>query len=101
MYEGAIYPFLIWISLLFFAAWFLDRVTSKTKSREYREMLSDVYVAGRIRQVAKEDNVDLTVELKDMAKFLKMSRVNLEALDQTIERELQEKISKDKVKEAK
>ena len=64
-----------------------------TKSREYRKLLADMYVAGKIKQIATEENIDLIEELKEFAKFMKVKAIDCEAVDKTIERELQEKVA--------
>lgn len=65
-----------------------------TNSTKYRRMMSDLYIVGKIKQFAKEDNVNLIEEMRDFAKYLKVKKIDEEALDKTIERELQEKVSK-------
>jgi hypothetical protein len=64
-----------------------------TKSREYRKLLADMFVAGKIKQIAAKEGLDLIKELSDYAKFMKAKHIDYEALDNTVERELQEKIS--------
>ncbi len=66
-----------------------------TKSNQHRKMLTNLYVAGKIRQIAKKDDIDLDEELKEMLKTIKESRKYTLPLDVTIEEDLQEKIIKE------
>lgn len=66
-----------------------------SRSRIYREQLADMYVVGKIKKFADEDGIDINQELVDFAKSMKMRKIDVEALDKTIERELQERVSKD------
>lgn len=67
-------------------------VFGKSKSRRYRERLSDLYVSAKIRQLAKEDNLDLKEELKLMLESIKDSKKYFQSLDETIEMELQDRV---------
>lgn len=64
-----------------------------TKSKEYRKLMADMFVVGKIKQIATEEKINLLEELKEFAKFMKNKAIDFEALDDTIERELQEKIA--------
>jgi hypothetical protein len=66
-----------------------------TRSREYRKLLADIYVAGKIKQIAKKDDIDLLVEFQEFAKFMKVKNIDIDELDVTVEKELQEKIAGD------
>jgi len=57
-------------------------------------MLTDMYVVGKIKNFASKENVDIKLELSDFAKFTKNTSINYQALDDTIERDIQEKVSK-------
>ena len=74
---------------------FLFEIIGKvfTKSREYRKLLADMFVVGKIKQLAAADKIDVLAELSEYAKFMKAKHISCEDLDNTIERELQEKIS--------
>jgi len=66
-----------------------------SKSRTYRKMMTDLFVAGRIKQLAKEKEIDIAEEYESFKKWLKKERIVNEELDTTIERDLQEKLSED------
>jgi len=66
---------------------------SRRRSREYRQTLSDMYVSGKIRQLAKEDNINLEDEFKEFVRSNKSRRIQETGLDRTIEEDLQEKIA--------
>jgi hypothetical protein len=79
--------FIFWI-------WFICKVFGVSKSKEYRELLSDMYVVGRIKQYAAEDKVDLKVELREFARIVKKSKLKYKNLDEAIEDELKEKVAR-------
>lgn len=63
------------------------------KSRNYRKELADLYVAGRIKQLAKEDSIDLVEENESFKKWCKKQNIGYQDLDVTILEDLQEKIT--------
>jgi len=63
-----------------------------SKSKRYRKTLADLYVAGKIKQIAGKENINLTEEFKAFRQYVKKFKIDVEALDNTIERELQEKV---------
>ena len=63
-----------------------------SKTRRYRRELTDLYVAGKIRQLAEKDKVDLDKEYRVFRKYSKKRRAEERALDDTIEMEMQDKI---------
>lgn len=89
---------LITILILFFVGIFLIDRFSISKSKFYRQSLADMYVVGKIKQIAKKDGIDLDKEFLAFAKVTKNKKIDFESLDYTIERELQEKLSEDKKK---
>ena len=48
---------------------------SKRKSKEYRELLADMYVVGMIKQFAQKDNIDLNEEMKAFAKIVRKTKL--------------------------
>ena len=66
-----------------------------TKSQQHRKLLTNLYVSGKIRQLAKKDDIDLNEELKELLRTLKEQRKYNKSLDDTVELELQEKIMKE------
>ncbi len=69
------------------------RLVVGSKSKQYRSLLSDMYVVGKIKQIATKDKIDLISELKKFGKIIKKSNTNLRTIDEVIEMELKEKIS--------
>jgi hypothetical protein len=67
------------------------------KSEDYRKLICDLYVAGKTRLLAKNENLDLDIEYKEFLKWNKKTRRternNLQDLDKTIESEMKDKIS--------
>ena len=72
-------------------------LTIGEKTRVYRKILADLFVAAKIRFYAKEEGLDLDDENELFKKWEKKDRKNRNAhmrdLDNTIEEELKEKIS--------
>lgn len=77
--------------LFYVVAWTLN--CAYPKSKKYRELITDMYVVGRIKQFAKEDNIDLNQEIIDYAKLVKKMNLSNKSLDKVIENELSEKIA--------
>ena len=69
-----------------------------TKSKYYRQVLADLFVAAKIRQIAKDESIDLVEELESFKRFCKKQRIEEMSLDNTIEAELQDKITETKSK---
>lgn len=84
------------IFFLVFVMIFITERFSTSKSKQYRETMSDMYVVGKIRNIAKGDDINLNTEFSEFAKVTKNKKIDFEALDSTIERELQEKIAESK-----
>jgi len=66
-----------------------------SKTKKYRREITDMYVAGRIRQLAKKDSIDLEEEYKVFKQYYKKHRIETQALDNTIEETLQNEIIDD------
>lgn len=90
-----LYPLVFWIGAAFFTM-IVFSIVGPSKSKAYRQDLSNMYVAGKIKKIAKEDGISLNEEFLDFAKVTKNKRIDLEALDTTVERELQEKLTEEK-----
>ena len=65
------------------------------RTRKYRKEMVDMYVVGKTKQIAKKEGIDLLQEFKEFTKINKQKNINHDALDLTIEKELQEKIQKE------
>lgn len=65
-------------------------------SKKYRKFVMDMYVTAKTRFLAKEDNLDLDLESETFRLWLK-KKVRMDKnfdLDESIEEELKERISK-------
>ena len=95
-----LYPFMFFVGMALCITLIYNLFYSRSKA--YRQDLSNMYVAGKIKQIAKKEGLDLNKEFAEFAKITKNKRIDYEALDNTVERELQEKLSeKPKEKELK
>lgn len=87
-----LYPLFFWLGVA--VCILLVYVTfGPSQSKQYRQSLSDMYVAGKIKQIARKEGLDLNEEFLEFAKITKNKRIDMEALDTTVERELQEKMT--------
>ena len=66
------------------------------RTHKYRKDLCNLYVAGRIRQIATENKVDLGKEYKVYKDWEKKRNMEYKAMDDVIEEELKDKIYKEK-----
>ena len=96
MYEPIAIAYMGIFFLFFFVGMAFLIAVTPSKSRKYREELSNLYVAGRIRQLAVEDKIDLKNEESLFKDYCHKQRIREQSLDETIETELQEKIAKRK-----
>jgi len=85
--------FLFLIMAFIFGMLLLESLVFPSKSKQYRQTLADMYVAGKIKQIADKDGINLNAEFLEFAKVTKNKKIDFEALDSTVERELQEKIA--------
>ena len=95
MSEIFLVEIMVALFLVFIGFAVIERVTP-SKSKAYRQSLADMYIVGKIKQIAEKDNINISEEFLEFAKITKNKKIDFEALDLTIERELQEKISEDK-----
>ncbi len=84
---------IVLVALAAFVVWMFGMI--HPKSKRYRELLSDMYVAGKVKQIAKKDDIDLVKELKDYTSFIKKTNLNLKEISKVVEEELNEKIVED------
>ena len=63
------------------------------RSYDYRKLITDMYISGKIRQFADTEDISISEELKRFAKITKNEKIGYENLDETIERQMQEKIN--------
>ena len=63
------------------------------KSKVYRKLLTDMFVAGKIKLLAEKESINLADEEKNFNLWSKKKRLEIMDLDRTIEEELKEKIA--------
>ena len=80
----------MFIAGILFVAWLLSHIF--TKSMKYRHMMVDLYVIGMIRKFAKEDDINLEEEMKELRRIEKIEKASERSLGWNIETELNEKI---------
>lgn len=82
----------VFIALLLLAFGIYTALTG-TKSKKYREFLSDMFVSGRIKQIAKEKSVDLEQEIKEFYLMDKKMKLEMKTLPDVIEAELKMEVA--------
>jgi len=73
-------------------------IGSNRRTKDYRKDITNLYVAGRIRQIASKDGINISDEYEAYKQFVKKRKMEDWDLDVTIEEELKERIE-DKKKE--
>ena len=79
----------------------VDAMMRGRRSQQYRKLLSDLYVAAKIKAFAKEDDIDLDIENERFKRWAKQQKILDKDVDLVVMEELKEKISQsncDKVK---
>jgi biopolymer transport protein ExbB/TolQ len=96
MYEALMIQSLVSLAVIFAIILGVITIIKGSRSYRYRRELTNLYVAGKIRNIAKDDKVDLVVEYESFKKWLEKQRLEGKGLDHTAEEELKEKISEKK-----
>ena len=88
------FDFLLGLAILLVLFFLISGFFRTRKSQEYRKVITDMYVASKTRQLAKEDGLDLDSEYQLFKVWSKKTRKEqrLTDLDEEIEAELKEKI---------
>jgi hypothetical protein len=75
------------------ALFWISSLTKERKSYKYRKIITDMYVAGSVRKLAKEDGVSIEEEFETFKKFDKKSKrsESLLDLDRAIEEDLKDR----------
>lgn len=60
-----------------------------TGSDKYRKLLTNLFVAGRIRQLASDKDISISKEYKAFKSFYRKIKIDKQSLDNQIEEELQ------------
>ena len=86
-------PFVVGVLVLcFFWGMFMSAINPSPKSQKARKLATDLYVIGMIRKFAKEDDIDLETEMKNLKRIEKWEKASRRDLDYNIEANLAEKI---------
>lgn len=96
MSDATIIGIMLMIILAFYLGLLLG-IYGIRKSKYYRRILSDLYVTGRIRQIANHRKVNLDLEKDNMIRFLRSLRKDRPNtnIDDTIEEEIKDELSSD------
>ena len=68
-----------------------------TKSSRYKHFMTDMWVVGKVKQLAEKDKVDLEKEIKYFITMDKKNRIYEKSIASVIEQEMKEKISDEKL----
>ena len=68
------------------------------KSKMYRRVIADLYVAGKIKKFAEEDKINLVEEEINFNRWLKKERLRDFSLDNVVEIDLNERITESRTK---
>ena len=91
MYKSIVAIFAFFVMMMVIV-WLMD-IFSPRKSQRYRKLLTDMFVAGKIKKLAKEESINLADEEKNFNLWLKKKRLDYLDLDRTIEEEMKDKIA--------
>lgn len=85
-------PVFLGIALLIIC---LSLFPAKSKSNRYRERMTDLYIVGVVRKLAKEDDINLAEEEKLFIRNInEIRRYNL-PLDKSIEHDIKDRVAED------
>lgn len=76
--------------LLLVFSWMAN--TINPKSRQARQLVTDLYVVGMIRQFAAKDGINLEEEMKNLRRIEKWDKASRRSIDWIVETELNERI---------
>ena len=91
---SGLYTFIGLGIFILFLALVISIFCEKSRSKKYRELMTNMLIVGIIKNIAVEEKVDLLKELQEFIKIEKKSKLRLKGLDEVIEAELKEKIAK-------
>ncbi len=97
-FSGQVMTSLVAMTTILILGVVIIAIFEPSKSKKYREILTDLYVAGKVRQFATEDKVDLDIEKVNFERWSKKQLLNDKGLGRTIEENLKEKVIEDSLK---
>ena len=95
MYKFMTNAFIVFVGFLLLAI--LYSIFRQRSSKNYREFIADMFVAGKIRQYADKDKIDIVAENKSYNDYLKKNTPTEYMLDNTVRAKLQERINDDTI----
>ena len=66
------------------------------RTQKYRKELTDLYVAGKIKQLAEKDGINLEAQYELFKKWQRLRKREDKELDNAIEEDIKEKIGEEK-----
>jgi hypothetical protein len=93
-------PVMLCLATIFIGTLFIDWLYKSggyTKAYTYRKFITSLFVAGKVRQIADKEKVNLDKEYINYLKWEKnnKNRLSSKDLDDAIERQLNEKLEKE------
>ena len=95
--------FLFAVGMVVAVFWFFKCIVCPKlrPTQHYRKVLMDLFVVGKIKKFAEDDNIKLAEEEVDFNKWSKKQKLTSVDLDIVIEEEMKEKISEESLKKLK
>lgn len=78
----------------------IEKSTRTRESKNYRRFLSDMFVSAKIRELAKDESLNLEQEEESFKKYMKKEKRKTENynIDDAVEEDLIDKVGKETVK---
>ena len=76
-----------------FVGTIMSWIAKSAKSKDYRTLISDMFIAGKVRLIAEEEKVDIDAEFKRFRRWEKKASVKELSLDSVIALNLKDKIT--------
>jgi len=91
-YLPIIFAIILGFLFLFYITERLINFANGRKSKQYREIISDMYVVGKVKQFATEDKIEIEKETKEYLLFCKQGKNYMNQLDEVIEDHLKNRV---------
>lgn len=86
---------IISLFIIFVVYMIFSSIVRKRRSKQYREFLGDMYVAGKIRKYASADDINLANEASGFKLWSKKKELEWNQFDEVVEGEMKERIIDD------
>ena len=90
--------FLLGAGILIVIVLFGIQFLQKMRTKLYRKDISNLYVAGKIRQIADKNGISIAEEYDAYKRWIRKGRIEDQNFDDTIEEDLQEQVYGDEKK---